>query len=461
MKPFRLGRWGSQVIPLATRPGSFVPRQIPCYNTRLQSSAAAQLLPEGETGRRNPFDHAGLEGSSPLRNNVTAKPSSLLGSATRPTPPEPALPFHSSVSGPTGNLSTTLPNSSTSSSIPSPPLSTTSSKPIIPRHSHSLPLEKLPSPHPSRAPTSAKLYALHARLNLPSRLPLETFARTLVDKTADPDTRFNNSSFSALGNDLLGYYMGEHLICNHPRLPMPVIYVAQMAYVGPTALASVAEDWGIEVAAEPGGEVNPGLLQFRRMPPGTPYNVQNASQAREVLATRPGPPTKSNIPTTDKPTTTLEHASANFVRSVLAGVYLHAGAAACYSFFTAHVLSRRLDIASLFTFTQPTRDLSRLCAREGFDSPVARVISETGRLSRTPVFVVGVFSGRDKLGEAAGSSLNEARFKASVNALKGWYLYTPKPVGGGEMMVPSMMEGEKGKGRTWRPAHIDDGEVIV
>lgn len=91
---------------------------------------------------------------------------------------------------------------------------------------------------------------------------------------------------------------------------------------------------------------------------------------------------------------------------------------------------------------------------------MARVISETGRLSRHPVFVVGVFSGRDKLGEAAGASLNEARFKASIKALKSWYLYSPQ-LKSGEPMVPSAMEGEKGKDKTWTPAYIDDGEIIV
>ena len=77
---------------------------------------------------------------------------------------------------------------------------------------------------------------------------------------------------------------------------------------------------------------------------------------------------------------------------------------------------------------------------------------------------MGIFSGRDKLGEGAGSSLEEARFKAAVHALKGWYLYSPKDrTIQGETMVPSMMEGERGrqKQHLWVPAHIDIGEVVV
>ena len=45
--------------------------------------------------------------------------------------------------------------------------------------------EDLPSPDPSRAHTSAKLAALHARLNISHKVPLETLARALVDPSAD------------------------------------------------------------------------------------------------------------------------------------------------------------------------------------------------------------------------------------------------------------------------------------
>ena len=87
---------------------------------------------------------------------------------------------------------------------------------------------------------------------------------------------------------------------------------------------------------------------------------------------------------------------------------------------------------------------------------MARLISETGRFSRHPVFVVGVFSGNDKLGEASGSSPNEARIRASAQALKSWYLYSPN--GGVGVRVPSEMEDEGAK--PWEPALVDCGEVV-
>jgi dsRNA-specific ribonuclease len=152
----------------------------------------------------------------------------------------------------------------------------------------------------------------------------------------------------------------------------------------------------------------------------------------------------------------LEQAQSSFVRAVIGSIYMHSGRRAAKTFIQHHILSRHLQMSKLFHFKEPTRDLSRLCAREGFQSPVARLISETGRHSRHPVFVVGVFSGNDKLGEASGSSLNEARVRASAQALKSWYLYSPN--GGVDVRVPSEMEDEGAK--PWEPALVDCGEVV-
>ncbi|KAI9688086.1 MAG: hypothetical protein M1822_001592 [Bathelium mastoideum] len=406
-------------------------------------------------------------------------------------------------------------------------------------------LEDLPSPHPEAALRSSKLAALHARLSLPERLPLQTLARTLVDSTADSNPAFNNSSLAALGSDILGYYTSERLLCCYPRLPMVVLFAAQSAYVGPRTLAALSQEWGVETAACPGGEVDPGLLQFTQIDPGAPppnmlkpgfssrsndgrsyrrgvssrivyddqFGDMQADPNSGIELTDPAPPPASLIPPASKPSyltpnhispdrqptsspairyapppsrmgTTHERARQTFVRALLGALYLHCGKPYTRSFFRSHILSRTLrpstpspsstfsspsaggsgtfgnagpqGLASLFAFTQPTRDLSRLCAREGFVPPVARLVSETGRHSRHPVFVVGVYSGRDKLGEGAGASLDEARNRAAANALRGWYLYSPV-----EVSVPSDVEGEgKGK-RGYVPAVIDPGEVVV
>ncbi|KAH7071967.1 ribonuclease III domain-containing protein [Paraphoma chrysanthemicola] len=335
-----------------------------------------------------------------------------------------------------------------------------------PRRRKKLPLEQLPSPHPRAAEASTKLHALRSRLSLPQRFPLATLARTLVHPSADANPQFNNASLSILGRHLLGYYTSEYLLCTYPRLPMPVVFAAVEAYIGPKALATIASEWGIEAAAEPGGEVDPGLLQFKRIPAGEglpealrrqvpwKWNVTTTHRITKTdeFGSDNAPPSPHALQKTPVP---LEQAAQSFVRALIGALHVHLGSPLVKRFFRDHFLSRHLDISTMFDFRMPTRDLSRLCAREGFESPVARLISETGRLSRHPVFVVGVYSGKDKLGEGAGSSLDEARTRAAAAALKGWYLYRPV-----EVTVPSSMEGELDTSK-WRPNLIDCGEVIV
>ena len=267
------------------------------------------------------------------------------------------------------------------------------------------------------------------------------------------------------------------------------------AYCGSKTLAAITREWGVEVAAAPGGEVDPGFLQCARQEAGnasvngTGTQLKDLSNLSEEVSTRPNPEQqmrgwrqgassktvyddyfgdeikRTETDYSERPElrqedaqrkaerrVTLEQASTGFVRALMGAVYLHAGKKACYNFFKAHVLSRHLDVSRLFEFRQPTRDLSKLCAREGFESPVARMLSETGRKSRHPVFVVGVFAGKDKLGEGSGGSLDEARIRAAVGALKGWYLYSPL-----EVRVPS----EATEGKPWEPVLVDGGEVVV
>lgn len=335
-------------------------------------------------------------------------------------------------------------------------------------------LVKLPSPPVTASKTSARLAALHARLGLPSRLPLESLARTLVDASADRNVKFNNSSFSVLGSDLLQYYTSEYIICQFPRLPLAVVFAAMNAYCGPKALATITREWGVQPAAAPGGEVDPGLLQFRHVLPGE----KNPLPKEDVISTmNKGPETNYQRHSLSSRTVhdnafgekrkdaqgrlldrsqgvTTESAAAEFVRAVVGAIYLHAGRSATKSFYKNHFMSRQLNLAALFSFRYPTRDLSKLCAREGFEPPVARILSETGRTSRHPVFIVGVFSGREKLGEGAGSSLDEARTRAAVAALKGWYLYSPL-----DWQLPS--DAEELNAKPWSSQFVDVGDIVV
>lgn len=352
-----------------------------------------------------------------------------------------------------------------------------------------------PSPYHTKAPRSAKLAALHARLALSDKLPLQTLARSLVDPTADKAPRFNNENLAFLGQTLIAYYTSEMLMCKYPRLPMEIMHAAMKAFAGDRTLFQVSRSWGVENAAAPGAEVDPGLLQFDLNQPrghttkwgfsrprterearlkrgissrvimaddfgDTPTNmasVDDIDEAQQLQEQKIGFSAEQQLSLGDphEKVAKSHNVHSQFVRAVVGAIYTHSGREAARKFVQAHILSRQLDLARLFVFKLPTRELARLCAREEFDPPVARLLTETGRLSKTPVFVVGIFSGQDKLGEGAASSLDHARQKASINALKAWYLYSP----GDNVRVPSDMLDEGAK--PWEPVYVDIGEVIT
>ena len=255
----------------------------------------------------------------------------------------------------------------------------------------------------------------------------------------------------------MSYHLSEYLLAHYPRLPLAVLFACMSAFISPPTLTLLVREWGITAASSPGPEVEPAHLQFQRLSPSTPIprtdrrpaSLSGAVIYKDIFGTQPPP-------TVIQGATTLENASASMVEALHGALYLHAGRSAVKQFFTQHILSRHLSLASLFDFRQPTLDLSRLCAREGFEGPVARIISETGRHSRHPVFLVGVYSGNDKLGEGSGASLNEARTRASVNALRAWYLYSPLGA-----KVPSDAEEQDSRAQPWKPIMIDGGEIVV
>jgi dsRNA-specific ribonuclease len=327
-------------------------------------------------------------------------------------------------------------------------------------------IRSLPSPPPEAALSSAKLAALHARLSLPKKLPLQTLSRTLIDRSADPSSNFNNASLAQVGSSLLSYHVSEWLLCTYPRLPMMVLFSAMSAYIGPPTLRKIGQEWGVEAAAAPGEEVDPGLLQYNPLRPGASPALGASTRPDYSEHYRRGISSRviyddefgDLIKTENKEDPQhSEAAYATFVRALVGSIYLHAGRKAATTFIRSHVLSRHLPISKLFEFKQATRDLSRLCAREDFEYPIARLLSETGRYSRSPVYVVGIFSGKEKLGEASGPSLDEARRRAAIAALKAWYLYSPNA--GSETRVPSDVEDGQAKGK-WEPVHIDLGEII-
>ena len=329
--------------------------------------------------------------------------------------------------------------------------------------------QPLPSPPHHRAAESAKLAALHARLSLSNKIPLQTLARSLIVPSADKNTSYNNANLAFLGSTLINYHVLEYLVCKFPRLPMAILYEALRAYAGKESLHQIARRWGVEAAAAPGEEVDPGLLQWTPKDSGMQTRwgyVRHEAEFTDRFKPRRG--ISSRVVFDDvfgdlvEPPKAGEEgymyyqheAYSSFVQAVVGSIYTHTGQDAARDFVKSHVLSRQVDLSRMFEFKMPTRELALLCAREGFEAPIARLESETGRHSRTPVFIVGIYSNSEKLGEGAGASLDMARWKASMNALKAWYLYSP----GNKVRVPSDMHESGAK--PWKAPHIDIGEII-
>lgn len=480
MKRLRLEKWSGQL--LSARPGAATSsRSCPRLQSQSLSSRHDQFV-SSSLWRYQSTSAASAASAQDIEAEVQ-----WAADETAATTPPTSLDQHQD---PASTSSTT-----TSSTEP----------PLWPKIDPDQDPGPAPSPLPNRALRSAKLAALHARLALSDKIPLQTLARTLVDPSADPAPLFNNSNLAFLGQTLISYHTSEMLMCKYPRLPMEIMHSAMKAFAGDRTLYQIARSWGVESAAAPGAEVDPGLLQFSldkarafntkwgfaRSEYQHKYKYRRGISSRVVMdddfgevIPRPAAeedidqdPDVENVAKDVEPEDTDEtglpmerqlslgdpnektakshNIHGTFVRAVVGAIYTHSGREAARSFVKSHILSRQLDLAKLFTFKLPVRELARLCMREEFEPPVARLLTETGRLSRTPVFVVGIFSGNDKLGEGAASSLDFARKKAAMNALKAWYLYSP----GEDVRVPSDMMTEGAK--PWEPVYVDIGEVVT
>jgi large subunit ribosomal protein L44 len=264
----------------------------------------------------------------------------------------------------------------------------------------------------SVAAKSPRLRALHARLNLDANFPFATLARSLICPTADVKYS-DNLGMASFGKNLLSFYVYEHFMKEYPRLPPTVLKHVVLLYTGVQGLSSVAKIWGIETdtssaftryMADKNDEQIIGNLVYRDFKENKePGVVQISDNGTDFNA-----------------------AASHFVRALVAGIYAHGGMEEAKSFIHNYIIKpRKLDIASVMSFEQPTRELVVLCNRQNLEKPISRLMAESGRYSSTPVFVVGVFSGTKKLGEGTGASLKEARIRAAVNALKSWYLYSP------------------------------------
>ncbi|KAK7458904.1 54S ribosomal protein L3 mitochondrial [Stygiomarasmius scandens] len=191
-----------------------------------------------------------------------------------------------------------------------------------------------------------------------------------------------NGQLAAIGNSLMGLFATEWLRATYPYLPTRVLKAAVTAHVGPLTCANVAQEMG----ATP-------LLRWHRM--------------RE---------------TPSKPALLHSDALASIPRSLTALVYQRRSLPSARQFVQSYFLSREVDIRSMIKFADPKKALLEMINKLQREKPKSRLLKETGRYSNSPVFVVGIFSGEDEIGQGFGSSLKMAEYRAAEDALHRVYL---------------------------------------
>lgn len=291
----------------------------------------------------------------------------------------------------------------------------------------------------STAQQSPLLVALHSRLRLPKEYTYSTLSQALnMDKFG---SLANNFGLSTLGKTFLSYYVSEHLLLKYPRLPMSVHNAAVDSYMGVEVLGQIGKSWGIEVDQTSKLDKHlakePEFLQYGKL-------RYLSERSKELKAEEEGVHELSpeEIATINGGLHQFVHreteAYASVVRAIVGGIYTHCGEEATKSFIQSHILSRKVPLQEMFQFNKPTRELARVCEKLGLEDPLQiRLIAETGRLSSHAIFIAGAFVGAEKLGEGVGSSLNEAKTRAVVNALISYYLYSPISAEGTDIKFPS------------------------
>lgn len=302
-------------------------------------------------------------------------------------------------------------------------------------YKHTVYTHRLPE---STAQQSPALVALHLRLRLPEAYTLSTLSQALnLQKNGG---LANNFGLQTVGKNLVSYYVAEHLLVKYPRLPMAVHNGTVDAYMGPQTLHEIGSSWGIEVdrstklqkyLAKELEALQYGRLRF--------LSEAGKEETSESGIHELSPQEMATLdPRSNEYLSREQEAYGAAVSAIVGGLYTHCGEEATKTFIEGHILLRKVPMTQMFEFSQPTRELTRLCDKLELEHPLEiRLMAETGRASAHAIYVAGAFSGGDKLGEGVGSSINEAKTRAVVNALLAYYLYSPITEEGREVKVPS------------------------
>ncbi|KAF9355067.1 hypothetical protein BGX34_010679 [Mortierella sp. NVP85] len=221
-----------------------------------------------------------------------------------------------------------------------------------------------------------------------------------------------NEGLDLLGARVMQMYILEYLHVKFPKLPTDTLREAVELYTRSATLDLMGKEFGVDDVA-----------RWARSKPEAGYQLK------------------------------VSTIRASVVRAVVGAIYVDQGSIKARDFVHAHFLSREFDLKSLLKIEDPKHYLSFLMKRLGRERPVARMMAETGRESKAPVFIVGVYSGTEKLGEGFGHSIAMAEFRANKDALTKYYMEELK-----DFALPSDAEKE---GFIYIPTKVGDTPVVV
>lgn len=182
----------------------------------------------------------------------------------------------------------------------------------------------------------------------------------------------NNAALEYIGKRVTGLFATEYIHSRFPQLHPGAFNTTLRAYIGNKSFSKIATEVGMQHTVD------------WKAPEDDSVKLGHA----RVLA--------------------------DCMNALVGAIYQEQGQDAAKKFIHDFVLSRDFDVRPGIKVQEPKRHLSILMKQLNKQPAVSRLLSETGRHSSAPVFVVGVFSGENKLGEGFGSSLKMAEFRVSA-----------------------------------------------
>lgn len=188
--------------------------------------------------------------------------------------------------------------------------------------------------------------------------------KSFVARSEDSDR------YQLLGSNVLSLVATEYVLAKYPNLPSDAALNIVNSFIGDFSLADVGRIWGV---------------QF----------ILRAKTAQGQTTPTASPAVRAWV-----------------VQSIIGALYKEQGASASRTIIHKHILSRAVDVQAHVDLhvkmRNPRRLLVALAKKLKQTKPVARLLKETGRHSVAPVFIVGMYSDAQKIGEGHGSSLQMA-----------------------------------------------------